>query len=189
MTAADLAAALGGRRAGPGRWMARCPSHEDRTPSLSLTERAGRVLVYCFAGCRQRDVIEALRARGLWPERISTPATRRRWAKARQASAATARDAFAWRRVMLDWLDRAKAAAIDYHTGVIAGDVLELAAREHWALMRLDAAGVIAAYERAQREEPARTARFLSEGRRWLRACEAFGRRVVDEMAQEAEAA
>ncbi len=34
-----------------GGYMARCPAHEDRTPSLSVTERDGRVLVNCFAGC------------------------------------------------------------------------------------------------------------------------------------------
>jgi len=46
--------------------MARCPAHGDRTPSLAVTDRDGRVLVHCHAGCEQRDVIEALRRRGLW---------------------------------------------------------------------------------------------------------------------------
>ena len=31
--------------------MAQCPIHEDSTPSLSITERNGRLLMYCF-GCR-----------------------------------------------------------------------------------------------------------------------------------------
>jgi len=66
MTAEALAKALGGRKAGTG-WMARCPAHEDREPSLSIAEAAGgKVLVRCHAGCDQRDVITALRARGLW---------------------------------------------------------------------------------------------------------------------------
>ena len=48
--------------------MARCPAHEDRVPSLSIREGSnGRVLVKCHAGCRQDDVIDALRALGLWP--------------------------------------------------------------------------------------------------------------------------
>ncbi len=48
--------------------MARCPAHQDRTPSLSVRdgERAA-LLVYCFAGCTQDAVIAALRERGLWP--------------------------------------------------------------------------------------------------------------------------
>ena len=56
------------RRAGDG-WTACCPAHEDKNPSLSLTDKGDRVLVRCHAGCTQDEVIEALRARGLWHER------------------------------------------------------------------------------------------------------------------------
>jgi len=35
MTAEAIAKALGGRKAGGG-WTARCPAHDDRTPSLSI---------------------------------------------------------------------------------------------------------------------------------------------------------
>ena len=46
---------------------ARCPGHDDRAPSLSVTDgRDGRLLVYCHAGCGQEDVIEALKRLGLW---------------------------------------------------------------------------------------------------------------------------
>ena len=66
MTAESLAHELGGaRRSGPG-WLARCPAHDDNDPSLSISERTGKLLVHCFAGCDQQDVIDALRARGLW---------------------------------------------------------------------------------------------------------------------------
>lgn len=48
------------RRAGRG-WSARCPAHEDRTPSLSLgVGRDGRVLVRCWAGCDTRTVLGVL---------------------------------------------------------------------------------------------------------------------------------
>ena len=57
MTAETIAKALGGRKAG-GAWMACCPAHEDRVPSLSISSgRNGKVLVRCHAGCDQRDVI------------------------------------------------------------------------------------------------------------------------------------
>ncbi len=47
--------------------MAHCPAHDDREPSLAITDaRDGKVLVRCHAGCGQRDVIAALRARGIW---------------------------------------------------------------------------------------------------------------------------
>ena len=49
------------------RWTAQCPAHDDRHPSLSITEAEdGRVLFNCFAGCDRRDVLAAL---GLdWPD-------------------------------------------------------------------------------------------------------------------------
>jgi len=66
MTAETIAKALGGHRAG-ATWMARCPAHEDRAPSLSISSgKDGKVLVRCHAGCDQRDVIATLRDRGLW---------------------------------------------------------------------------------------------------------------------------
>jgi putative DNA primase/helicase len=66
MMAESIAKALGGRKVGR-RWMARCPAHDDRAPSLSILEgRAGKVLVCCHAGCEQAQVIAALRSRGVW---------------------------------------------------------------------------------------------------------------------------
>ena len=78
MAAAEtIAKALGGRKAGGG-WMARCPAHDDRTPSLSIGDAGdGKVLVRCHAGCDQERVISALRSRGLWPENGSALAFER----------------------------------------------------------------------------------------------------------------
>lgn len=63
-TAEQIVEALGGRR---GR--CRCPSHPDKHPSLDVKERDGKVLFICRAGCSQREVLDALRARGLWAQR------------------------------------------------------------------------------------------------------------------------
>lgn len=68
MDAERIAAALGrySRKAGGG-FMACCPAHDDRTPSLSIDDGDdGRILVRCMAGCDQGAVIEALKDRGLW---------------------------------------------------------------------------------------------------------------------------
>jgi len=54
------------KRAGRGRWMACCPAHGDRTPSLQISQVEGKVLVKCFGGCRQSAVINALKTLGLW---------------------------------------------------------------------------------------------------------------------------
>jgi hypothetical protein len=46
---------------GKGRWQARCPSHADKGPSLSIRELDdGRVLVHCFAGCSVHEVVQAV---------------------------------------------------------------------------------------------------------------------------------
>src|SRR5947209_1384357 len=48
------------KRNGDG-WSARCPAHEDRNPSLSVSETAdGRVLLRCFAGCGFAAIVAAL---------------------------------------------------------------------------------------------------------------------------------
>lgn len=61
------------KQTGSGRYIARCPSHDDRSPSLSIREGDdGRTLLYCFAGCETADVLAAvgLRFRDVMPERI-----------------------------------------------------------------------------------------------------------------------
>lgn len=43
------------------RFLARCPAHNDNTPSLSLSRgEDGRALVHCHAGCETRDVLAAV---------------------------------------------------------------------------------------------------------------------------------
>lgn len=34
-----------------GRYMAKCPCHIDRNPSLAITAKDGITLIHCFAGC------------------------------------------------------------------------------------------------------------------------------------------
>lgn len=48
------------RRNGNG-WVARCPAHEDRNPSLGIAVgEDGRVLLTCYAGCGYRDIVAAI---------------------------------------------------------------------------------------------------------------------------------
>lgn len=61
MNAESLADTLKARPTGRLKWVARCPAHEDRSPSLSITEgRDGRVLVHCFGGCRPEAILKAV---------------------------------------------------------------------------------------------------------------------------------
>jgi hypothetical protein len=67
-----LARLDGVRRSGRG-WVAKCPAHADRSPSLSIAEGdEGRTLVRCFAGCEVTDVLSAigLTLADLFPERV-----------------------------------------------------------------------------------------------------------------------
>jgi hypothetical protein len=57
MTTAALVAQLGAKRNGAG-WQARCPAHEDHTPSLAISEGTdGRTLLHCHAGCSVESVL------------------------------------------------------------------------------------------------------------------------------------
>ena len=56
-----LAEMVNARRIGKGKWQARCPAHEDRSPSLGIAEgEDGRALVRCWAGCATADIVAAL---------------------------------------------------------------------------------------------------------------------------------
>ena len=86
-----------------GRWhgdygTARCPAHDDRSPSLSMRDgEAGSVLVKCHAGCDSRDVIAALRTRGLWPDGRDSE---RSFAPPRPAASNDAAKSVEWARAL-----------------------------------------------------------------------------------------
>jgi hypothetical protein len=66
----------GVRKTQPGRWLARCPAHDDGSPSLSLRELDdGRLLLHCFGGCAVHDVVGAvgLDMQDLFPPRDPAP--------------------------------------------------------------------------------------------------------------------
>lgn len=49
------------RKTAPDCWIARCPAHEDREPSLSIRELDdGTVLLRCYAGCSAVAVVHAI---------------------------------------------------------------------------------------------------------------------------------
>ena len=74
MTAAEtLTRALEGRWQGASG-MARCPGHDDATPSLSIADGdEGRLLLKCFAGCAFEHIAEVLKRDGLWPDTGDAP--------------------------------------------------------------------------------------------------------------------
>lgn len=48
------------RRTG-NSYLARCPAHDDRTPSFAVTEASdGRILAKCFGGCSFDEIVGAV---------------------------------------------------------------------------------------------------------------------------------
>ncbi|WP_286790490.1 MULTISPECIES: virulence-associated protein E [unclassified Pseudomonas] len=55
---------------GAGKWVACCPAHQDKNPSLGIKEcDDGKVLLHCWAGCTATDITAAigLELRDLFP--------------------------------------------------------------------------------------------------------------------------
>jgi len=74
-----LASLNGVRGTGLSKWLARCPAHDDRRPSLSIRElEDGRVLLHCWSGCETDSVLAAigLDFSDLFPEPIAGHAPR-----------------------------------------------------------------------------------------------------------------
>lgn len=65
----------GVRKAGAG-WAAKCPAHDDKSPSLAVSEGTdGRVLLKCYAGCDALSIVQAvgMELRDLFPQRLPEP--------------------------------------------------------------------------------------------------------------------
>ena len=55
----------------PSQWVACCPAHDDRNPSLKITEAGdGTLLLKCWAGCPAAQIVAAigLDMRDLFPD-------------------------------------------------------------------------------------------------------------------------
>lgn len=79
MTGEGFAELVNARRAGAGKWQARCPSHEDHHPSLTITQGHSGVLLCCWShGCTPEDICKALgiRVADLFHDHGLTPAER-----------------------------------------------------------------------------------------------------------------
>ncbi|WP_053931954.1 virulence-associated protein E [Pseudomonas coronafaciens] len=59
--------------AGAHKWKACCPAHDDRSPSLAISDTSdGTVLLRCWAGCSAKAIVEAigLELRHLFPNSV-----------------------------------------------------------------------------------------------------------------------
>ena len=91
MTSESLAELLDAKCIGTGRWMSKCPGHDDRQASLSIRQgRNGRTLLNCFAGCTVGSILRALglSLRDLFAGPPPTPAELKAVAAERERAAA-----------------------------------------------------------------------------------------------------
>jgi hypothetical protein len=60
-------------------WTARCPAHNDRSPSLSVAEGERGILIKCWAGCKAAEIMMALgvSVQDLFHDAALTPQERR----------------------------------------------------------------------------------------------------------------
>lgn len=56
----DILPILKGVRTSGSGFIALCPAHDDRNPSLSISESDGKPLLYCHAGCSFEAIVQAL---------------------------------------------------------------------------------------------------------------------------------
>ena len=82
-----IAFALGKASHNGRGWITQCLTHEDRTPSLSLSlGNHGELLAHCFSGCSFETIVNALKRRGLLPDRRASPSSSSRPAQSTKAA-------------------------------------------------------------------------------------------------------
>lgn len=107
---------------------ARCPAHNDPSPSLSITPGRSAVLFHCFAGCTQAAIMDALSSQGGYvrpterdtapPERRDlTPLARELWSKALPLPGTPAQLYLENRRIGHSTIGRYDPAAVTYEGG------------------------------------------------------------------------
>ena len=48
------------KQTGHDRYLSKCPAHEDRSPSLSITTAPDKILLHCHAGCSPQSIVESV---------------------------------------------------------------------------------------------------------------------------------
>ena len=62
------------KRTGSDNWLACCPAHQDRSPSLVIGEKQnGVIVIHCHAGCEPLNILAAvgMEFSDLFPEKLA----------------------------------------------------------------------------------------------------------------------
>jgi DNA primase len=94
-----------------GRYQACCPAHDDKSPSLAISESPdGKVLLKCFAGCTADEIVGSIgmELKDLFPPSNLNPEQRQ--AYARQKTRAEIEEAFYHELVVMTQIIAARVA-------------------------------------------------------------------------------
>ena len=70
----------GVKKTGPDKYLARCPAHDDKSPSLSIRDCGDTFLMKCWSGCASGDVMTAvgLKLSDFWERAPDKPSGHKR---------------------------------------------------------------------------------------------------------------
>lgn len=65
------------------QFKARCPAHDDKKPSLAITEKDGKILLKCWSGCTTEEIVSSLglKVSNLFTDSNLSPQQRQQYAK------------------------------------------------------------------------------------------------------------
>jgi hypothetical protein len=112
------------RRVGTRRWSARCPTRDDKSPSLSIRELDdGRILIHDFGGDDVQAILEAvgLTFTDLYPKRLEGHPPVRRPFNADDVLHLAEREAFVATIVIADFLRDGVVSDADHQRLITAG--------------------------------------------------------------------
>ena len=83
------------------QYTACCPAHDDKKPSLAITEKDNKILLKCWSGCTTQDIVGSmgLQLKDLFTDSNLSPSQRRHYAKKKNKH--TLRQALAFELYML----------------------------------------------------------------------------------------
>jgi len=134
MSLDNILATLDKVKGSNGRYTACCPAHDDKDPSLTVSEAAdGTILVKCFAGCSADEIVGAvgLELKDLFPASDLNP--RQQQAYARRQNLAVIEEALFHELVVLEQIIAARVAGRK-----LAKDISFRQARPDWRPMPLE---------------------------------------------------
>ncbi len=75
MTITDVASRLTKAKKTGNGFTALCPVHDDKSPSLSISEGNYRIVLHCFAGCSEESILDEIGVQkvDLFPDKYNSP--------------------------------------------------------------------------------------------------------------------